>query len=72
MLKLASLGFDIRVNEMNQHQIPPNKLLTNERAGSAQVLGVNVPRLQAYIQKLFEEDHSDSNEAETGQSTSNE
>ncbi|WP_426334227.1 LCP family protein [Paenibacillus silvae] len=72
MLKLASLGFDIRVNEMDQHQIPPYKLLTNERAGSAQVLGVNVPRLQAYIQKLFEEDNPASNEAETGKSISNE
>ncbi|PYE48557.1 LCP family protein [Paenibacillus barcinonensis] len=56
MLKLASLGFDIRVNEMHQQQIPPNRLLTNERAGNAQVLGVNVPKLQAYIQRLFEED----------------
>lgn len=57
MLKLASLGFDLRVNEIDQQQIPPNKLLTNERAGAAQVLGVNVPKLQAYIQKLFENDN---------------
>ncbi|WP_342554564.1 LCP family protein [Paenibacillus sp. FSL R7-0652] len=57
MLKLASLGFDLRVNEIDQQQIPPNKLLTNERAGAAQVLGVNVPKLQAYIKKLFENDN---------------
>lgn len=57
MLKLASLGFDLRVNEIDQQQIPPNKLLTNELAGAAQVLGVNVPKLQAYIQKLFENDN---------------
>ncbi|MCM3134232.1 LCP family protein [Paenibacillus polysaccharolyticus] len=69
MLKLASLGFDIRVNEIDQQQIPPNKLLTNERAGSAQVLGVNVPKLQAYIQKLFEEDNQSSSDSSvTGES----
>ncbi|SEM82485.1 MULTISPECIES: LCP family protein [unclassified Paenibacillus] len=56
MLKLASLGFDINVNEIDKQQIPPNKLLTNELAGSAQVLGVNKPKLQSYIQNLFEED----------------
>ncbi|QLG42362.1 LCP family protein [Paenibacillus sp. E222] len=56
MLKLASLGFDINVNEIDKQQIPPNTLLTNELAGSAQVLGVNKPKLQSYIQNLFEED----------------
>lgn len=56
MLKLASLGFDINVNEVDKQQIPPNKLLTNELAGSAQVLGVDKNKLQAFIQNLFEED----------------
>ncbi|MEK4109753.1 LCP family protein required for cell wall assembly [Paenibacillus sp. DS2363] len=56
MLKLASLGFDIHVNDIDQQQIPPNKLLTNELVGSAQVLGVDVTKLQSYIQKMFEED----------------
>ncbi|MGO4529589.1 LCP family protein [Paenibacillus sp. 2TAF8] len=68
MLKLASLGFDIRVNEIDQQQIPPNKLLTNERAGAAQVLGVNVPKLQAYIQKLFQEDNAASDSSASGES----
>lgn len=56
MLKLASLGFDINANEVDKQQIPPNKLLTNELAGSAQVLGVDKNKLQAFIQNLFEED----------------
>ncbi|MDK8191469.1 LCP family protein [Paenibacillus sp. UMB7766-LJ446] len=65
MLKLASLGFDINVNEIDKQQIPPNKLLTNELAGSAQVLGVNKPKLQAYIQNLFEEDATSSEDDST-------
>ncbi len=69
MLKLASLGFDIRVNEIDQQQIPPNKLLTNERAGAAQVLGVNVPKLQAYIQKLFKEDNATYDSPASGESS---
>ncbi|PAF31474.1 LCP family protein [Paenibacillus sp. 7516] len=56
MLKLASLGFDININEVDKQQIPPNKLLTNELAGSAQVLGVDKNKLQTFIQNLFEED----------------
>lgn len=65
MLKLASLGFDINVNEIDKQQIPPNKLLTNELAGSAQVLGVNKPKLQSYIQNLFEEDAKSSEDEST-------
>ncbi|PWW45114.1 MULTISPECIES: LCP family protein [Paenibacillus] len=65
MLKLASLGFDINVNEIEKQQIPPNKLLTNELAGSAQVLGVNKPKLQSYIQNLFEEDAKSSEDEST-------
>ncbi|OPG95369.1 transcriptional regulator [Chryseobacterium mucoviscidosis] len=65
MLKLASLGFDINVNEIDKQQIPPNKLLTNELAGSAQVLGVNKPKLQTYIQNLFEEDAKSSEDDST-------
>ncbi|CAI6081844.1 Polyisoprenyl-teichoic acid--peptidoglycan teichoic acid transferase TagU [Paenibacillus sp. JJ-100] len=68
MLKLASLGFDIRATEIHQQQIPPNHLLTNERVGGAQVLGVNVNKLQAYIQKLFEEDHDTSHSSSSGES----
>lgn len=56
MLKLAALGFDINANEIDKQQIPPNKLLTNELVGSAQVLGVNEAKLQAYIQDLFAQD----------------
>ncbi|MBR2567241.1 MAG: LCP family protein [Paenibacillus sp.] len=68
MLKLASLGFDIRAQEIHQQQIPPNHLLTNERVGGAQVLGVNVNKLQAYIQKLFEEDNNTSDSSPSGES----
>ncbi|MFC9706892.1 LCP family protein [Paenibacillus sp. NPDC056933] len=65
MLKLASLGFDINVNEIDKQQIPPNKLLTNELVGSAQVLGVNETKLKAYIQNLFEEDAKSSEDEST-------
>lgn len=65
MLKLASLGFDIHVNDMDQQQIPPNKLLTNELVGSAQVLGVNQTKLKAYIQNLFEKDAKSSEDEST-------
>ncbi|WP_440117028.1 LCP family protein [Paenibacillus sp. QZ-Y1] len=68
MLKLASLGFDIHVNDIDHQQIPPNKLLTNELVGPAQVLGVNETKLKAYIQNLFEEDaRSSENESTEGQ-----
>lgn len=65
MLKLAALGFDINVNEIDKQQIPPYKLLTNEMAGSAQVLGVDVNKLQAYIQDLFDQDAQQQTQTET-------
>ncbi|MEK3779301.1 LCP family protein [Paenibacillus sp. FSL R5-0810] len=58
MLKLAALGFDLDLDHIDEEQIPPFSLLTNEKVGHAQVLGVNKSKLQAYVKELFDADTS--------------
>lgn len=56
MLKLMALGFDVNLDKIDQQQLPPFSLLTNEKVGRAQVLGVNKNKLQQYVKQLFEND----------------
>ncbi|MEJ9221250.1 LCP family protein [Paenibacillus glucanolyticus] len=56
MLKLMALGFDVNLDKIDQQQLPPFSLLSNEKVGRAQVLGVDKNKLQAYVKQLFEND----------------
>ncbi|MGW8823015.1 LCP family protein [Paenibacillus lautus] len=56
MLKLMALGFDVNLDKVDQQQIPPFSLLTNEKVGRAQVLGVDKNKLRQYVKELFESD----------------
>lgn len=56
MLKLMALGFDVNLDKIDQQQLPPFSLLSNETVGRAQVLGVDKNKLQAYVKQLFEND----------------
>lgn len=56
MLKLMALGFDVNLDKIDQQQLPPFSLLSNEKIGRAQVLGVDKNKLQAYVKQLFEKD----------------
>lgn len=53
MLKLGSLGFEVKTDGMVSQQIPPQELLEEKRIGGASVLGVNPEKLQAFIRNLF-------------------
>jgi LCP family protein required for cell wall assembly len=55
MLKLGSLGFDVKTDGMVSQQIPPQDLLEEKRVGGAEVLGVDPARLQRFIKELFGE-----------------
>ncbi|GAA0843429.1 LCP family protein [Bifidobacterium pullorum subsp. gallinarum] len=56
MLKLMALGFDVNLDKIDQQQLPPFSLLSNETVGRAQVLGVDKNKLQTYVKQLFEND----------------
>ncbi|GAB6929012.1 LCP family protein [Paenibacillus sp. JCM 10914] len=56
MLKLMALGFDVNLDKIDEQQLPPFSLLSNEKVGRAQVLGVDKHKLQAYVKQLFEND----------------
>lgn len=58
MLKLAALGFDVNLDKIDQQQLPPFSLLTNETVGRAQVLGVDKSKLQQYVKQLLETENA--------------
>jgi len=53
MLKLGSLGFEVKTSGMVSQQIPPTELVEEKRVGGAEVIGVNPSKLQTYIRTLF-------------------
>ncbi len=55
MLKLASLGFEVKTDGMVSQQIPPQDLLEEKVVGGAQVLGIDPAKLQPFIKELFGE-----------------
>lgn len=55
MIKLASLGFELKTDGMISQQIPPMELLEEKRVGGAEVLGVDPARLQVFVKQLFGE-----------------
>ncbi|MDF2815670.1 MAG: transcriptional regulator [Paenibacillus sp.] len=57
MLKLGSLGFDVRASGVKGIQVPPFDLLEESSVSGASVLGVNPKKLQAFIQEEFNGEH---------------
>ncbi|MBP1992290.1 LCP family protein [Paenibacillus eucommiae] len=53
MLKLVQLGFEAKADGIVTAQIPPPNLLQEKNVGGASVIGVNVDRLQLFIQDTF-------------------
>lgn len=65
MLKLASLGYEVKTDGMVSQQIPPLELLEEKRVGGADVLGVDPAKLQPFIKELFGEPASSAKPAAT-------
>jgi polyisoprenyl-teichoic acid--peptidoglycan teichoic acid transferase len=55
MIKLASLGFEVKTDGMVSQQIPPMELLEEKRVGGAEVIGVDPAALQVFVKQLFGE-----------------
>lgn len=55
MIKLASLGFEVKTDGMVSQQIPPTELLEEKRVGGAEVLGVDPDSLKVFVKQLFGE-----------------
>jgi len=53
MLKLASLGFQIRANTIDTVQLPPMDLLHEEKIGESQVITVDGQQIKKYITDLL-------------------
>lgn len=53
MIKLASLGFEVKTDGMVSQQIPPMDLLQEKRVGGAEVLGVDEAALKVFVKQLF-------------------
>jgi polyisoprenyl-teichoic acid--peptidoglycan teichoic acid transferase len=53
MIKLASLGFEVKTDGMVSQQIPPMDLLQEKRVGGAEVLGVDEDALKIFVKQLF-------------------
>jgi LCP family protein required for cell wall assembly len=51
MIKLGTLGFNAKSNEIVELQLPPSKLLQETRRGGASVIAVDPDELQSYIRK---------------------
>jgi len=60
MLKLGSLGFDVKAQGVEGIQLPPSNLLEEERAGGASVLGANPAKVQQFVEDTLNGTSSDS------------
>jgi LCP family protein required for cell wall assembly len=54
MIKLGSLGFEVRASGVNSQQIPPSHLLQETNIGGASVLTVNKQKLQQFVKEQLE------------------
>jgi LCP family protein required for cell wall assembly len=54
MLKLASLGFEVKAQGVVSKQLPPNELLQEKTVRGAEVLTVNQDKLQTYVQSVLD------------------
>ncbi|GAA3409764.1 hypothetical protein GCM10020370_51280 [Paenibacillus hodogayensis] len=54
MIKLGSLGFEVKAQGVNGVQIPPSNLLEEDNIGGASVLTVNPSKLQKYVKEQLE------------------
>jgi len=50
MLKLGTLGFDVKAQGVEGIQLPPSNLLEEERAGGASVLGANPVKVRQFVE----------------------
>jgi LCP family protein required for cell wall assembly len=55
MIKLGTLGFNAKSNEIVELQLPPSKLLQETRRGGASVIAVDPDELQSYIRNQLAE-----------------
>jgi len=55
MIRLGTLGFNAKSNEIVELQLPPAKLLQETRRGGASVIAVEPAELQSYIRKQLAE-----------------
>jgi LCP family protein required for cell wall assembly len=78
MIKLASLGFEVKANGVTGVQVPPSNLLDEENIGGASVLTVNPAKLQKYVKEqlgatgtaVADADEPDSGDAKTDSKSS--
>lgn len=55
LVKLGSLGFEVKTDGMISQQIPPMELLEEKRVGGAEVIGVDPAQLKVFVKQLFGE-----------------
>jgi LCP family protein required for cell wall assembly len=72
MLKLASLGFDVKAQGIVSKQLPPNELLQEKSVRGAEVITVNKDKLKAYVANVLEgkdtaEEAANKEESKTGE-----
>lgn len=53
MIKLASLGFEVKTDGMVSQQIPPQELLQDKVIGGARVLGVDPAEIKVFVKQLL-------------------
>lgn len=53
MIKLGSLGFEVKTAGMVSEQIPPSDLREEKRIGGAEVIAAEPAKVQAFIRKLL-------------------
>lgn len=66
MIKLGSLGFEVKTDGMISQQIPPMELLEEKRVGGAEVLGVDPAALKIFVKQLFGEAPTSTKAPSTG------
>jgi LCP family protein required for cell wall assembly len=54
MLKLGTLGFEVKTDGIVSSQLPPNELLVERNVRGADVISVNKDKLQLFIKNVFE------------------
>jgi LCP family protein required for cell wall assembly len=54
MIKLGSLGFEVKAQGVNGIQVPPSSLLGEDNIGGASVLTVNATKLQKYVKEQLD------------------